>query len=266
MQSFLSDLQSLFESEIRKYNEAVSKHCLIDLNSLQKVADQYFSGNLTNSPIIKAANPLLDTPQSLLSETAGRSTPRVAAKAASGKKTGKCPYVFKSGKQSGQTCGVSCEEGGACAKHKSSVAVAKPAPAEEESEESETETVAPVAKPAAKTATKTTAAKAAPAPKPVVAKVKAEQDTGITSVRKNKWGNYEEQSTGFVFDRETQEVVGRQNPDGTVAPLTLNDIELCKANGFAYKMPERFKDEAPNKKVTVKDIPDDDLYEDDDDD
>jgi hypothetical protein len=50
--------------------------------------------------------------------------------------------------------------------------------------------------------------------------------------------------------------------DGTIATLTLNDIELCKANGFAYQMPERSKDEAPKKEKKEDLVDDDDLYED----
>lgn len=56
-------------------------------------------------------------------------------------------------------------------------------------------------------------------------------------IRRNKWGNYEDQTTGLVF-REDQKVHGRQLDDGSVVDLTPGDIELCKKYKYSYAIPE----------------------------
>jgi len=63
------------------------------------------------------------------------------------------------------------------------------------------------------------------------------------ALRKNAHGNYEHTDTGFVFDPQTKEVVGRQTGD-RVAPLSLRDVDTCKQFGFKYRLPETFLDEA----------------------
>jgi hypothetical protein len=62
-----------------------------------------------------------------------------------------------------------------------------------------------------------------------------EKRRSLFQVMKNKFGNYEHVPTGFVFDNKTDEAYGKQNIDGTITPLTLNDIELCKENNWSYR-------------------------------
>ena len=50
-------------------------------------------------------------------------------------------------------------------------------------------------------------------------------------LRKNKYGNYEHPSTGFVFDKDTKRVYGRQ-VENNIEKLTDNDIETCKRLNF----------------------------------
>ena len=237
---------------LSKYNEVISKHCFVDLKALEKVCASWLNGTL-ETPVLKAANPLLDdltpaatprTPSSTAS-LSKESPIKPVVKKSTVAKSGKCPHVFKTGKQIGEKCGVGCEEGGFCSKHNKKEV--------EEVKEEKKEAV--VKKTVAKTVAKTVPA--------VITKVKeANVDGNTTNIRKNKWNNYEEKNTGFVFNPSTEEVVGRQMADGTIATLTLNDIELCKANGFAYQIPERFKDEAPKKEKKEDLVDDDDLYED----
>lgn len=54
-------------------------------------------------------------------------------------------------------------------------------------------------------------------------------------VRKNKFGNYEDSHTSFLFDPNTHLVYGKQNYNGKVLPLTLEDKKYCKENRIDYK-------------------------------
>ena len=79
---------------------------------------------------------------------------------------------------------------------------------------------------------------------------------------KNKFGNFEHVPTGFVFDNKTDEAIGKQNNDGTIQPLTLNDIELCKENNWCFRpgLKVLSNGESTVKKPTVI-VEDDDDYD-----
>jgi hypothetical protein len=76
-------------------------------------------------------------------------------------------------------------------------------------------------------------------------------------LKKNKFGNYEHQTTGFVFDPQTKEVFGRQQEE-TVSVLTLDNIETCKQLGFRYRIPETFQDDAEEEDVLMSDVEEED--------
>jgi phosphopantothenoylcysteine synthetase/decarboxylase len=77
----------------------------------------------------------------------------------------------------------------------------------------------------------------------------AEQIPRIT-LKKNSYGNYEHEETGFLLCDKTQKVYGRQNKDGTVTKLVSGDIDLCNKYKFDYILPDN---------LDVKDEDDDDL-------
>tara|TARA_B100000131_G_scaffold304738_1_gene330053 strand:- start:1395 stop:2000 length:606 start_codon:yes stop_codon:yes gene_type:complete len=56
-------------------------------------------------------------------------------------------------------------------------------------------------------------------------------------ISKNKYGNYEHTTTGFVFNYSTKTVIGKQMDDGSVIQLTRSDIELCNKHKFKYNIP-----------------------------
>ena len=58
------------------------------------------------------------------------------------------------------------------------------------------------------------------------------------NVRRNQHGNYEDFQTHFVFDSVTQKVIGRQHDDGSIIPLTEEDINLCNKFRYTYEIPE----------------------------
>lgn len=79
-------------------------------------------------------------------------------------------------------------------------------------------------------------------------------------VAKNSFGNHEHSATGLVFDKNTKKVIGKQNPNGKVDPITDEDIEVCKKYKLPYTIPENLN----SKKMSVavdEDDGDDDLGE-----
>ena len=62
------------------------------------------------------------------------------------------------------------------------------------------------------------------------------------ALHRNKFGNFEHTDTNFVFNEKTEKVYGRQNADGTVSPLTVDDINLCNKFKFSYDIPLNLQD------------------------
>ena len=56
-------------------------------------------------------------------------------------------------------------------------------------------------------------------------------------INRNKFGNFEHVETSFVFNNSTQKVYGKQLPDGKVAQLTEEDINICHKYKFTYELP-----------------------------
>jgi hypothetical protein len=179
-----------------------------------------------------------------------------------------CQYTYVKGDKEGETCGskVSDESdsGSFCKKHL----------AHEKKGEEEKKAKKPVApkKPATTTATGAGAGgkkKATETKEAEAESVSTLKDAApVFSVKMNKFRAYEHDSTGFLFDRKTEEVYGRQRPDGTVAPLTLDDIEKCKHLGFKYRLPERLasRDDGESEEEGEEEIVESDEEDDDEDD
>ena len=72
-------------------------------------------------------------------------------------------------------------------------------------------------------------------PKAIITLVESKKK--MFNIMKNKYNNYEHKDTGFIFDSNTDEVIGKQLADGTISQLGLNDIELCKENGWVFIHP-----------------------------
>jgi hypothetical protein len=69
------------------------------------------------------------------------------------------------------------------------------------------------------------------------------------SIKRNKFDNYEHAETTFVFNNKEKKVYGKQNVDGTISPLTKDDIDLCNKYKFAYYIPDNL-----DKKTNLNDI------------
>ena len=78
-------------------------------------------------------------------------------------------------------------------------------------------------------------------------------------ISKNSFGNFEHNDTKFVFDRHSQEVIGKQKEDGTVSPLTDEDIDECNKYKFKYVIPKNLN---TNKtKVIIDELGEDEIDE-----
>lgn len=119
--------------------------------------------------------------------------------------------------------------------------------------------------------TKPADVKAKPAePKPV----NNEPKTGITKqlkelikpsnvrIVRNNFGNYWHAETGFVFDRDIKKFVGKQNDDGGVDKLSMDDIESLQRLNFQYVLPEVLT--KPATKVVVSELDEDQIDADED--
>lgn len=60
---------------------------------------------------------------------------------------------------------------------------------------------------------------------------------------KNKFGNFEDAETHFVFNEKTRKVFGKQNTDGSVSSLTVEDINICNKFKFAFDVPNNLQQE-----------------------
>lgn len=67
----------------------------------------------------------------------------------------------------------------------------------------------------------------------------------VLELRKNKFGNYEHFETGFVFNKVSKKVIGKQSPDGSVIPLTTLHIDECKRLNLDYALPENINSGVP---------------------
>lgn len=99
---------------------------------------------------------------------------------------------------------------------------------------------------------------------PVIKSVK--ERTAELAIRKNSHGNFEHVATGLVFNTDKM-VYGKQSEDGTVNPLTVDDIELCKKYKFPFKVPDNLNtsknlDDVKVEEMVEEVLEDDDLEDD----
>ena len=83
-------------------------------------------------------------------------------------------------------------------------------------------------------------------------------------IRRNSFGNFEHQETRLVFNKETQEVIGKQNDDGTLSDLTKEDIEMCNKYKFKYVLPENLNKQTSLDNVKIDEMEDDEEEDEDD--
>jgi len=163
-----------------------------------------------------------------------------------------CTTLMKSGERKNQPCGATVVPGtNSCKRHTTKDA----------------STVAPIAKTpkTVKDIKEPKVAKKSSAldndKKPIFDVIESRRT--LFHIMKNKFENYEHKETGFIFDPKTDEVIGKQHPDGSIIPLSVNDIELCKENNWSFKVstkltPSSTPSTIKKPTVTVEDDDEDD--------
>ena len=71
-------------------------------------------------------------------------------------------------------------------------------------------------------------------------------------LKRNSFNNYEHVDTGLIFNTNNQ-VIGRQNNDGNLIELTIDDINLCKEYNLDYILPDKLKNTTSNTNYSLPD-------------
>jgi hypothetical protein len=224
-------------NEFSKYNAFLSDRLKLDMEQLEVLRKEF-----EKSPLHEPSNLPKKTPDARASSQGG-----------------KCTYLLKSGKNKGQPCGAkeSIAESCRCKTHagkdldeheKSSSASTKSSGDDKkEFAKSTSKADAPEVEDKKKEPVKTTKSKKGQDLKEIEQKevIKIiEQRRNDVPIIKSKFGNYTHVGTSLVWERDTMCVVGREMPNGTVLPLSENDIQLCVANSWKYKSEMKVNTEA----------------------
>ena len=98
---------------------------------------------------------------------------------------------------------------------------------------------------------------------PVVKKLTSVIPT--VAISRNKFGNHEHTETSLIFDKKSKKVIGKQNSDGSIDELIIEDINLCNKHKFEYILPNNL-DKNVKVNTTVEELDDDEeIVESDDD-
>lgn len=81
-------------------------------------------------------------------------------------------------------------------------------------------------------------------------------------IKKNSFGNFENAETGFVFDKITQKVIGKQNKSGAIDALNDSDIEVCNKFKFKFVIPENLNATSAHVAASIEGIDDENGTED----
>lgn len=79
------------------------------------------------------------------------------------------------------------------------------------------------------------------------------------ALHRNKFGNFEHPETGFIFHEKTEKVFGKQNPDGSIASLTVDDINICNKYKFGFDIPANLQQQ--DDKIELAELDDDEEIE-----
>jgi hypothetical protein len=86
----------------------------------------------------------------------------------------------------------------------------------------------------------------------IIKKITASQP--VFNIRRNKFNNYEDINTGFVFNNLSKKVIGKQNSDGTISDLTKEDINICNKYKFKYVLPNNLDKNTRTEDVKVEEL------------
>ena len=86
----------------------------------------------------------------------------------------------------------------------------------------------------------------------IIKKITSSQ--AVFNIRRNKFNNYEDINTGFVFNNISKKVIGKQNSDGTISDLTKEDINICNKYKFKYVLPTNLDKNTRTDDVKVEEL------------
>ena len=172
-----------------------------------------------------------DAPQNKMQKVSNADTGRVAALP----KTNTCVHIYSTGKDKGNKCGAPCA-GLYCTRHNKSKAAKETVV---NGSEAPVVAAAPVDQHVSGVDSNDASSPALMSPadvrklvRKVPAKLVSEEliKKRVEKIKltRNLFGNYEIQDTNFVYNINTQKVVGKQRKDGLIEPLDAEDINKCK--------------------------------------
>jgi hypothetical protein len=135
----------------------------------------------------------------------------------------RCAYMFKRGARKEQECGANVPDEGrtTCNRHKKYEEISGTTPIEDVSELKKDQ------------------------PKPVKKQVKMPSSRKL--FKDKVTGRYIHPSTGLVIDKDSKKVVGTQNEEGDIIPLTLEDINNAAKFNFKVSDTARVENNEDNK-------------------
>jgi len=236
-----SKLSSAIESVVNEYLQTKHNVTLSVLLECYKTASSDAKPWDSKPHEVEDEDIPMSSPQKVEKKTINEVLKKASAKATS---KSKCIHPIAKGDKKGQPCGVAVSDesksGNYCKKHLT----------QEGKEEKKVET---------KKAAPVKAKKEEVILSKQELKEQIEKRTQEVEVRRNKYGNWEHYGSGIVLDKQTRKAYGRQLEDGTVAPLSEEDIEVCKCVGFKYILPDNIKSRDDREDSNEEEEDDEDL-------
>jgi len=263
----MNDIQACIQSTVVNFAKELSTKFGLDFAQVNKFTTEYWGfgpkkATLSNlRQIIDAPTPSVSEPPS--PRITPTSTLGALKKPVKEEKKNKCTYVFKTGKQANQVCDAPCS-GERCVRHSQTQSQKTKAEnknikdmltgKEESKEESKDGAEGMSSTSSASTSSSTSAKRKLKKQKSELTEglQKHVQDT-IKKERKqlvlslNNFGRIIHESSGLVYNEETEKFYAKQLEDGQLVPLTVNDIELCKEWKIDYELPENLNFDQPTK-------------------
>jgi hypothetical protein len=223
-------------NELSKYNAFLADRLKLDMEEIEALRKEFEKSPLHEPSNLSKSLPILTSITN----------------------SGKCVYLLKSGKNKGQPCNAKESVAGSCRckthagkdideTTKTNTFSKSSGDDKKEFAKSTSNSNAPEIEDKKKEPTKSTKSKKGQDLKDMEKKdvIKIiEQRRNDIPIVKSKFGNYTHVGTSLVWERDTMCVVGREMPNGTVFPLSENDVQLCIANGWKYKSEMKINREA----------------------
>lgn len=165
-----------------------------------------------------------------------------------------CIAIFQKGSKKGQACGKACS-GQFCGVHSKGGGSSDSKGDDEDVEmKTDTDSSAPTTTEPKKLSKKKM--KVLPPSKvPLTQKMIEQERIEHITFTKNIHQNYVYEGNDLVYDKVLLKIIGKQEDDGSVSDLTVNDIQLCRNLGLDYVIPSKLG-EIEKDVVVVEEVDD----------